>query len=212
MGGYDWSVIEADLASVSTLVSDKLALLKHCREGMEQVTNERLEAERNEKLYAEATQFLRDLYEQAQERYHGQITQIVSYCLREVFGDDAYSFKIIFEQKRNQVEASLVFERDGELFDPIRAAGGGVLSVACFALRLAVLYLSRRAVRPLVVLDEPFGQLSVEYRDRMAVLLRELSKQFGFQFIVVTHANEFELGRIYHIDGVHKITMEDRDE
>lgn len=184
-------------------IAKKVGLLEHCRKERTAVVAQRSESEQNASLYAEATGWLRDLYEQVQERYHGQIMEIVSYCLKEVFGPDAYEFKIAFVQKRGQVEASLIFERDGEQFDPLNASGGGVLAVACFALRLSVLYLTKQSVRPIIVMDEPFGQLSVEYRERMAALLEELSNQFGFQFLIVTHAGEFEMGRVYRFDNSH---------
>jgi len=185
------------------MVSKKLALLEHTETEKKQVIEKKNDAENQESIYLEASSWLRDLYGLIQERYHGQIMQIVTYCLREVFGSDAYDFKINFSQKRGQVEASLVFERDGEQFDPVHAAGGGVLAVACFALRLAVLYLTKQSVRPVMIMDEPFVQLSVEYRERMSALLEELSFQFGFQFILVTHEAEFCMGKIYKFDEKH---------
>lgn len=194
-----------ELDTLKEAFAKKKALLEHCRSEMRKVLDDKQKAEENQRIYAEATGWLRDLYEQVQERYHGQIMQIVSYCLKEVFGPDAYEFKIAFVQKRGQVEASLIFERDGEQFDPLNASGGGVLAVACFALRLAVLYLTKQSVRPFIVMDEPFGQLSVEYRERMAALLEELSNQFGFQFLLITHSEELELGRTFRIGQDHTV-------
>lgn len=188
------------LSSHRTKVIQKLALLDRCEAELQTVAADIADVANNQRIYAEATQLLRDLYEQTQERFHGQIMQIVTYCLKEVFGDDAYEFKIEFTQKRNQVEASFQFIRDGEAFDPLQAAGGGVLAVACFALRLAVIYLTKMTIRPIMVLDEPFGQLSVGYREAMATLLGKLADDFGFQFILITHAQEFEIGKIYRFE------------
>lgn len=193
-----------ELDSFRDRISRKTALLDHCRKEMDHVRADQREAEEKQRVYTEATGWLRDLYEQVQERYHGQIMQIVTYCLREVFGPEAYEFKIAFVQKRGQVEASLIFERDGEQFDPLNASGGGVLAVACFALRLAVLYLTKQSVRPIIVMDEPFAQLSVEYRERMAALLEELADQFGFQFILVTHEGAFQIGHVVAINNNHQ--------
>lgn len=189
--------IDQTLAECRSKISGNLALLAKCRQDMASTANDLLSVQNNRRYYAEATQILRDLYEQTQERFHGQIMQIVSYCLKEVFGDDAYEFKIEFSQKRSQVEAVLVFVRDGEVYDPLSATGGGVLAVAVFALRLAVIYLAKQATRPIMVLDEPFGQLSVEYREPMAILLEKLVDEFGFQFILITHAQEFQIGKIH---------------
>lgn len=192
------------LAAIRSTVDANLVLLKRCETEQQQLAEKIANEKKNQVIYAQATKILRDLYEQTQERFHGQIMQIVSYCLKEVFGDDAYKFKINFVQKRNQVEASFVFVRDGEEYDPLQAAGGGVLAVACFALRLAVLYLMSNQVRHIMVLDEPFGQLSVGYRDAMATLLTKLADEFDFQFILITHASEFEMGKVYRLsrDGI----------
>lgn len=180
-------------------INANLVLLKAAESEIAEV-NEKIDKEkRHKEALAEATTILRDLYEQTQERFHGQIQQIVTYCLKEVFGEEAYEFRINFTQKRNQVEATLVFVRDGEEFDPLQAAGGGVLAVACFALRMAVLYLMRRDVRRIMILDEPFSQVSKEYREAMASLLERTAEEFGMQYIIITHSPEFEVGKVYRI-------------
>ena len=192
------------LSSFRSKIDANLILLRAAESELIKV-NEAIDKEKQyKKSLSEATKILRDLYEQTQERFHGQVQQIVSYCLKEVFGEEAYEFRINFTQKRNQVEASLVFVRDGEEFDPLQAAGGGVLAVACFALRMAVLYLMRRDVRPIMILDEPFSQVSKEYREAMAALLERTSEEFGMQYIIITHSPEFEVGKVYRIGGTQE--------
>ena len=191
----------AALANFRAKVNANLVLLKAAEDDLSAINGKIAKEKQYKEALAQATSILRDLYEQTQERFHGQIQQIVTYCLKEVFGEDAYSFKINFTQKRNQVEASLVFVRDGEEFDPLQAAGGGVLAVACFALRMAVLYLMRRDVRPIMVLDEPFSQVSKEYREAMSALLGRTAEEFGMQYVLITHAPEFEVGKVYRIGG-----------
>lgn len=189
------------LNTYRTKINANLVLLKAAESELTRI-NEKIEAEKKYKeALTEATNILRNLYEQTQERFHGQVQQIVSYCLKEVFGEEAYEFRIKFMQKRNQVEAALVFVRNGEEFDPLQAAGGGVLAVACFALRMAVLYLMRKDVRPIMILDEPFSQVSKEYREAMAALLERTSDEFGMQYILITHSPEFEVGKVYRIGG-----------
>lgn len=193
--------LQSSLQRYRDKVNANLVLLKAAESEIASI-NEKIDKEkRNKAALSEATTILRDLYEQTQERFHGQIQQIVTYCLKEVFGEDAYEFKINFTQKRNQVEASLVFVRGGEEFDPLQAAGGGVLAVACFALRMAVLYLMRRDVRPIMILDEPFSQVSKEYREAMAALLERTAEEFNMQYILITHSPEFEVGKVYRISG-----------
>ena len=164
------------------------------------------EGERVLHAYEVATDVIRQLSRKAKETFHKQIQEMVTYCLKEVFGEDAYEFKIKFELKNGKVVAEFVLVKDNYEYNPLTALGGGVLSVCCFALRLSVIYLTRNTKRSIMLLDEPFSQLSVEYRDRVACLLHKLANQFNFQFIMVTHADEFMIGRIYRFDSNHTAT------
>ena len=187
------------LANVRKEITGKLAILNQT---ITENTNSKQELDAlhyRKKTYEQAAQLLKDLYEQTQERFHKQIMQIVTYCLSEIFGADAYTFRIIFEQKRNQVEARMVFIRDGEEFDPVQASGGGCLDIAAFALRLATVYLTRKTIRSLMILDEPFRYLSVDYRPKIAALLEKLSTEFDFQFIMITHIPELAIGKVHRL-------------
>jgi DNA repair exonuclease SbcCD ATPase subunit len=119
--------------------------------------------------------------------------------LKAVFGENAYEFRIVFEQKRGKVEAVMQFARNGEVYDPMTQSGGGVLDVAAFGLRLSALILSSVRYRRLLILDEPFRFLSVEYRESIRDLIETLSKELDFQFIMVTHIRELEIGEVVQI-------------
>jgi len=49
------------------------------------------------------------------------------------------------------------------------------------------------------VLDEPFKNLSTEYRDAVCRLLEELSKKLNIQFLIVTHIPDFEVGKVIRL-------------
>jgi DNA repair exonuclease SbcCD ATPase subunit len=140
----------------------------------------------------------REVAQQVQEEAHAKISDIVSHALSAVF-DQPYSFKIRFEQKRGRTEAVLVFDRDGVEIDPLTAAGGGVVDVASFALRLSALLLSRPQRRKLLVMDEPFKMLSQEYRPRLKALLETLAKDLGVQMVMVTHDPELRIGAVHEV-------------
>lgn len=133
-----------------------------------------------------------------QQQAHQRISSVVTRCLAAVF-DEPYEFKIQFEQKRGKTEAVLLFEREGLVIDPLTAAGGGVIDLAAFALRLSVLMLARPPVRRLIVADEPFKHLSKGYRQKARQLLVSLSEELGFQFIMVTHDPAFEMGTVVEL-------------
>ena len=148
----------------------------------------------------EARLLIQDVAQSIQEQAHLQIAAVVTRGLRAVF-DEPYTFKILFEKKRGRTEASLVFERDGLELDPLTASGGGVIDVAAFTLRVACLALSRPAVRPVLILDEPFKNVSKAngYLDRIPAFLEGLAEDMGLQIIMVTHIDELKVGNIVEV-------------
>lgn len=147
----------------------------------------------------EAQRLVQGVAEAVQHQAHQRIASVVSRCLEAVFGEEAYAFKIHFEQKRGKTEARLAFVRGDIEVAPCDGAGGGVVDVAAFALRLACLILSRPQRRRLLVLDEPFRFLSREYRPRVRDLLLTLSREMGAQIIMVTHAEDLVTGKVVEL-------------
>lgn len=150
----------------------------------------------------EAQKLVQGVAEAVQHQAHARIASVVSRCLEAVFGEgEAYEFRINFEQKRGRTESHLAFVRGDVVVDPCDGAGGGVVDVASFALRLACLALSRPQRRRLLVLDEPFRFLSREFRPRVRDLLLTLSREMKVQLIVVTHAEDLICGKVIRIEG-----------
>lgn len=190
--------MERSIAQLRDRANCLLADLHHARKTLldEKVA---LVAAREAVGDAEEAQKIAQLVAQTvQQQAHERIASTVSRCLAAVF-DRPYKFKIIFEQKRGRTEARLVFERDGNELDPLSASGGGVVDVAAFALRLAALLLTRPPLRRVLVLDEPFRFVSVQYRERVRDLLEQLSDELGVQLIMVTHIEDFEVGTVIRL-------------
>jgi DNA repair exonuclease SbcCD ATPase subunit len=154
------------------------------------------EARGQEEVIRQAQALVQEVAEGVQAQAHAQIAGVVSRCLKTVFGEDAYEFRIVFERKRGRTEARLCLVRGGQEINPTEAAGGGVVDVASFALRLACLVLVRPLKRKLLVLDEPFKHLSREYRPAVAELVLLLARELGVQFLIVSHARDFAVGKV----------------
>lgn len=155
----------------------------------------------------EAQSALQTVAAGVQQQAHDQIARVVSRCLEAIF-DDPYELHIQFERKRGKTEATLSFQRDGQGLDPTTAAGGGVVDVAAFALRLAALVLERPCRRKLLILDEPFRFISRDYAGRVRDLLAALSKEMKVQFVIVTHDpvlagrdSKDTLGKVIRLEG-----------
>ena len=157
---------------------------------------EDLETERTARQ--EARSVVTNIAQQVQENAHQQIAAVVTSALEAVF-DDPYEFVIRFERKRNRTEAVLEFTRDDNPVNPLEAAGGGVVDVAAFALRVACMTLSKPRIRSLLVLDEPFRFVSRNYRERLRDLIQTLSERLEIQFVIVTHIDELELGKVVRL-------------
>ena len=176
-----------------------LAQYNHAKQNVKQEKKEVAKSQKQLKATIEAQQVVQSIAAGIQESAHNQIASVVTKCLEAVF-DDPYTFKIHFDKKRGKTEARLAFERDGmEINNPMKSLGGGVISVAAFALRLACLLLVRPQPRKLLVLDEPFAALSLEHIERLAFMLQRLSEEMGFQMILVTHNQELRVGKVVRI-------------
>lgn len=178
MRDYNRLVIEASSKATAAKLTHKTA-------------QESFRTAMDEESYSlEALQICQVTAQAVQQQVHSRLASVVCRCLSTIF-DEPYTFDLRFEMKRGRTEAVLVFIRDGiELRNPQDEAGGGVVDVAAFALRLAALMLARPQSRRVLVLDEPFRFLSAEYRPRVSALLTTLAAELGCQIIMVTHIPE----------------------
>jgi hypothetical protein len=178
------------------------ALLREYELTSRQVVEERKRLRATEAKHADAVtaqEILQEVAIAVQRDAHERVATVVTRCLRAVFGEE-YGFEIDFERKRGRTEASLLFLRNGERFDPELESGGGVLDVASFSLRLACLLLHKPPLRRLLVADEPFRMLSVNHHECVADLLLMLAKELKVQIVLVTHAEGMTAsGKIVHM-------------
>lgn len=145
---------------------------------------------------------IQQVAQETQEECVQEINLLVTKCLETVFGE-SLEFKIEIEKKRGKTEARIRFYKDGHAMDPLRSRGGGVVDIVSFALRVASIVLlpaSSSRYNWVMVLDEPAKFLSKEYRQGFADMLEMLERDLGFQFIVVTHFEELEMGRVISLD------------
>ncbi len=160
-------------------------------------------AQDDETNAVEAQQIIQVVAQAIQEEAHDKIAGVVTRCIEAVF-DEPYQFEIYFERKRGRTEATLAFVRgDLVLTDPINEAGGGVIDVAAFGLRLACLVLERPIRRRVLVLDEPFSRIRGDSnRQRMRQLIESLAEDFQVQFLINIDGDsfpEFVLGNVVEV-------------
>ena len=119
-----------------------------------------------------------------QQEIHNRIADVVTSCLRSVFTDDTYDFKIRFDRKRGKTEAHLILIKNGNIIEnPTEEDSGGVVNVAAFVLRLACIVSTKPKLRKFIAMDEPFHHVSERYRPAIRNMLQQLAEDFGFQFL-----------------------------
>lgn len=189
------STIEGLREALNKRLSERSSILQNIHSEKENLSSTKLNVEN----LREALNILQEVAKTVQEHAHERISKLVSKCLAIVF-DDPYTFEIEFQRKRNKTEAILLFRRRGQQLDPLDASGGGVVDVAAFALRLSCLSLRIPQQRHLVVMDEPFRNVSPGYRPRIKKMLEMLTEELGFQFILATNMKSIQAGNIFEMD------------
>jgi len=182
---------------VNDLLLDLKVAKKTCKEERKKLT----EAKDHLVFVEEAQQAAQSVAKEIQQLAHKKIANVVSKCLETVFvGDDIYGFKIRFDRKRGRTEAILILTKNGhEVEDPLNADSGGVVDVAAFALRTSCIVLAKPNLRKFLSLDEPFKFVSAEYRSNVRMLLEGLSKDFNFQYLMVTHEPAYHVGKVIEL-------------
>jgi len=178
------------------LLSDLRVAQRRCDEERQKL----IAAEDRLVYIEEAQQVAQQASQQVQQRAHNQIAGVVSRCLETVFYDADYGFKIRFDKKRGRTEVVLILMKDGhEVEDPLNGDSGAACDIAALALRLSCLVLAKPKLRKLLVMDQPFGNVSAEYWQNTRLLLEGLSKDFGIQIIMVTHNPKLQTGKVVEL-------------
>lgn len=180
---------------------DDLVLKAFAFKSTLKTTCRRLKVVRSE--YAEAVADMKDTMrcililksvgEETQKSIIGFIENVVSKALSDVFGEDAYTFKMELTPTKKSMQVNFLFVKDGEDYEPLDCCGYGTVDVACFALRVALFAIaSTPDTTRTMILDEPFKNVSAKYRSRIAQFVKTISTEMKIQFIIVTHFTEMK--------------------
>jgi predicted ATPase len=144
--------------------------------------------------------------EETQNKLRLRFEAIVQSCLDAVF-PDSYKFMMEFLPRRGQVEVDMWLDKDGTRMDPLDSNGGGVVDVMAIALRICCLTLSSNS--RILLLDEPFGHLRGEARERLGELITIVSEKLKIQIFMVgdvagniVSGKEFTIGKVAGVSTV----------
>lgn len=162
------------------------------------------------KICKKAGIIIRTVAQETQKLIECHISELVTLALRSIFANP-YTFHLGFIQKRNKTECSFFFKRNKHKINPLLEAGGGVVDVASFALRVAIWVLSKPKYRNVLIFDEPFKNINDKTREthkRIAKIVKMLSDKLKLQFIIITMIPELEevANKTFELELKNKVT------
>jgi DNA repair exonuclease SbcCD ATPase subunit len=125
-----------------------------------------------------------------QRNFQRSLAGLVSEGLSQVF-DEELEVRIEKSTRADMSAIHFVLIKGGEEEDLMNGQGGGYINVIAFLLRVLLILAARPLLRRLLVLDEPFAQLSEEFHPTAAEMVQALVDRLDFQVIMVTHSREY---------------------
>lgn len=183
------------LAKFEKVFKERMSLAKHLLSNIIKSKREKRKYWKELKYFKLALRRLQDEGVATQNYMVKHVQSLVTLGIRDVFGKDGYDFVMEVRCTDRAMSVDFFLERDGELFDPLECCSYGVVDVMCFCLRIAIW--SIVPGRRTMIFDEPFKNVSKEYRKKLGAFVRKISEQMDFQFIISTHMEELR-------DAAHK--------
>lgn len=164
------------------------ARLKVTLDGLAKVEEEKERLVARMTAIDEVMAYTQQIAKQTQEQVKFQLEDIVNLALNAVYASK-YKFSVLIEAKRGGTEARLVlFNENGDELDPMTSTGGGVCDVLSFALRIALLIISKND--RVLIMDEPFKFISKDVKASAVEIIKRISTDLGVQIICITHDDE----------------------
>jgi len=140
---------------------------------------------------------VQNLVKSIQEKISEYVSHVVSLALDIVF-PKTYQFKVKFLQRKNKIECEFILIRENEEISPLDS-GGGVVDIVSFALRTIFWSLSK--YRSVLILDEPFRNVSTDLQFNCGEMLKTLSNELGLQILLISHSPDIisQADRVFEV-------------
>ena len=106
--------------------------------------------------------------------------------------------------RRNQTEVDFLFKEFDVEQKPLESSGYGAVNIACYALRVSFWSLDKN--RPVMILDEPFRDLSPDLQEKASDMIKMVSEKFDLQHVLVSHAEDlnYAADRTFVVEKIGK--------
>ena len=129
--------------------------------------------------------------EETQKEIKQYMQDAVTFALQTVYGSE-YHFVVDFQyDKRDQAEVKFFLSKNGKLYEPRKdTISGGATDICAFSLRMVLYTLEDPDPAPILILDEPFKNVSKGYVPFVSEMVKELANMLNLQLIICTHTDE----------------------
>ena len=150
---------------------------------------------------AAAEKVLADTINHCSAETKNNIEAFLSLSLQQIFQNPLLKVELSQEVKRDRIETKILLHKGEIVGPPDKISGGGVQNVLGFLLRF--LALRRMNLKPILILDEAFRNVSVNHLDTLCSFLKHLTKDHGLDILLVTHEPAFLriADRIYQVSN-----------
>ena len=146
---------------------------------------------------------LEDLSQRLLDELVAQLENLMSKALREVL-EQPLTLKAETSHKRKALNVDFHIERDGEIEDILHGQGGSVTNVLSVMLRFFALSTrDAKQNRRFLVLDEQDCWLRPDLVPRLLEVVRQASRELGFQVLYISHHDRQMLER--YCDKVYQL-------
>lgn len=166
----------------------------HSRELKEAVSRKE-KCEYDITIIKKTSAFLASVSKELRSRLVSEIEKLVTMAITKVLNDDTLSFKLDFETTATTTNARCkLFDKvTNEEYDIIDSFGGGLSDIVCTALRLISIELWTPKNDLPIFLDETGKYISSDYQRNFGLFLKEWSRQFNRQIILISHSKDVVL-------------------
>jgi len=165
-------------------------------------------AEEELQNYIEARDILNNSIRMIHQKFKVEIEKIITGAIRQIFNRDL-TLELVYKEMRDGISSYIIIKENGEELEPKDDLGGSILDIISMSFRIVMWQMSSYKARNVFILDEPFkwtGKLS----QVTGLILKELSKKFNFQVILITHDDNLiaiadKIFKVDHINGKSRI-------
>lgn len=184
--------LENKLSEVEAYINRQEGKRDQLLETRDTIDRELIEITEEYDLLEEVMILFQKTSDYARNQAKHQIESLVTKCIQYIFESDI-EFQIELDELRNKANAE--FYVISNAFDyflktkPEQSRGGGVVDIISLALRISFMQTHKPPVEGPLILDEPAKHVSEEYIHNVGEFLKQSSRMFNRQIIMVTHNN-----------------------